>query len=249
VLLGASNAVLGFRCAVRAARAKLGAPLEVLAAVGHGRSYGVESSVFRRQLPAIASCGLWSELRERPASSTFAIVTDLGNDLAYGFAPDQVQAWLEESLDRLADAKAQVVITGLPLDAVKRLQPWKFKFFSRLFFPQRGLDQQHVTAAAEELDRRVDRLARERKLVRIVPRSEWYEHDPIHITLDARREAWSTYVASWRPRDVQRSSVDFDAPWRQRGRLAPQQRKMFGRETGRAQPCARLADGTQFFLY
>jgi len=249
VLLGASNVVLGFRCAVRAARERVGAPLEVFAAIGHGRSYGVESSVFTRKLPAIASCNLWSTLRERPRMPTFAVVTDLGNDLAYGFEPEQVQAWLIQALDRLAAAQAQVVITGLPVEALRRLEPWKFEFFSRLFFPQRRIDRARVTAAAEELELRVDRLARDRKLARIVLRADWYEFDPIHIALGARREAWRAFVGPWKPRAELERGAAVDARWRQRGRFAPQQRQWLGYDTGRAQPCARLGDGTQFFLY
>jgi hypothetical protein len=249
VLLGASNVVLGFRCAVRSARERLGAPLEVFGAIGHGRSYGVESNVYSRKLPAITNCNLWPAMRERPPAPTFAVVTDLGNDLAYGFAPAQIENWLERALDQLAAARAQIVITGLPLAALTKLPDWEFAFFSHLFFPRRRIDRRRVTAAVEELELRVERLAREREIARVEQRAAWYGHDPIHIARAARRDAWRTFTGAWRGVQGAESVASFDAPWRQRGWLAPERRRLFGFEAGRAQPCARTADGTQFFLY
>lgn len=258
MLLGASNVALGFRAAVRAARERLSAPLEVFAAIGHGRSFGNESSVFGRSLPGITGCGLWPRIQQCEPISTYAIVTDIGNDLAYGYEPWQLQVWLEESLAQLAAINAHVVITALPLETLRKLPEWEFVFFSRLFFPHRRIERARMLAYAEEMDARVERIARERKLTRCVPRHEWYGHDPIHIARGARREAWRTFCAAWRldgelfpvPARVRKPpATPFDAPWRQRGRLVPEQRKFFGVHAGREQSCAQLDDGTRFFLY
>lgn len=249
VLLGASNVVLAFESAVRAAREQLGAPLEVFSAHGHGRSYGTTGRVFGRTLPAISTCGLWSEIAERPALPTFAVVSDIGNDLAFGFEPPEIAEWVDLCLAQLAAHHAQIVVTGLPLDALRRLPAWEFRFFSKLFFPHRSIAREQVLDAAEELDLRLERLSRERKLVRLVPRPEWYGHDPIHVQSIARKEVWRTYVASWQPKSRPKRVPDFDAPWKQTGRRISRDRVLFGRPAGRPQPCASLADGTRFFLY
>jgi hypothetical protein len=249
VLLGASNVVLGFCPAVRAARERLGAPLEVFAASGHGRSYGTTGRVFGRALPAISTCGLWSALAERPSLATFAVVTDVGNDLAFGFEPQEIEEWVDTCLAQLAGHGAQTVLTGLPLDALQRLPAWEFRFFSRLFFPGRSFERDDVLDAARDLDARLQRLARERKLVDLAPRPEWYGHDPIHVLRGARKEAWRTYMAPWEPKTRPKRAVPFDARWKQRGALIAAERTLFGRPAGRAQPCANLADGTRFFLY
>src|SRR5438552_11262132 len=99
--LGASNLTRGFQAVVSAARAAWGGEVEILAALGHGRSYGVRSRVAFRALPGILESGLWPELESRPRAVTRALVTDVGNDIPYGFLADQILAWVEEALDRL----------------------------------------------------------------------------------------------------------------------------------------------------
>lgn len=249
VFLGASNLVLGFESAVRAAREQLGAPLEVFSAHGHGRSYGTTGRVFGRALPATSACGLWNEIAARPALPTYAVVTDIGNDLAFGFEPAEVAEWVDACLAQLVAHDAQIVLTALPLETLQRLPTWEFRFFARLFFPHRGIEREQVLEAAEDLDLRLEQLARERKLVRLVPRSDWYGHDPIHVQSIARKEVWRTYVSPWRPKARPKRVPEFDAPWKQSGRLISRDRALFGRAAGRPQPCASLADGTRIFLY
>ena len=58
VALGASNLTRGFRTVVSAARAAWGPEVQVLAALGHGRSYGAPSRVPFRTLPGILESGL-----------------------------------------------------------------------------------------------------------------------------------------------------------------------------------------------
>ena len=47
-----------------------------------------------------------------------ALVTDVGNDLLYGFSVEQVAAWLRESIGRLADRGARIAVTRLPLASI-----------------------------------------------------------------------------------------------------------------------------------
>src|SRR5205807_8069752 len=55
VVLGASNVSLGFGTIVETAARLWGAPLDLLAAFGHGRSYGLRKSVLGRELPGITA--------------------------------------------------------------------------------------------------------------------------------------------------------------------------------------------------
>src|SRR5262245_61538357 len=77
VLLGASNLTRGISTAVETAGTLLGRPLEVLAAFGHGRSYGMSNCVLGRSLPGIVECGLWRSLAALPPAPTSALVTDI----------------------------------------------------------------------------------------------------------------------------------------------------------------------------
>ena len=101
VALGASNLTRGLPIVVSAARAGGGPDVEVLAALGLGRSYGMESRVLARTLPGILDSGLWKALAQRPRVPTRELVTDVGNDIVCGASPPRILQWVEESLVRL----------------------------------------------------------------------------------------------------------------------------------------------------
>ncbi len=101
VLLGASNLTRGVSTVIETAAAYWGRPLEVFAALGHGRSYGAASSVMGRELPGIVQCGLWEDLRRQGAAATAALITDVGNDLLYGAPPEVIADWVQQCAERL----------------------------------------------------------------------------------------------------------------------------------------------------
>ena len=117
ILLGASNVVRAISTIVETVELIWEPPLDVLAACGHGRSFGRTSCVFGRSLPGILQCGLWQDWQRRPALPTAALVSDIGNDILYGASVDQIAEWVEQCLARLRGACDRIVITELPLAA------------------------------------------------------------------------------------------------------------------------------------
>src|SRR5712671_2746547 len=111
VLLGASNLTRGISTVIETAWSLLGSPLEVLAALGHGRSYGLSSRILGRELPGIRQSGLWEALAAAPRAETAALVTDVGNDLLFGATVASILEWVSESLGRLAAVEARTVLT------------------------------------------------------------------------------------------------------------------------------------------
>jgi hypothetical protein len=250
ILLGASNLTFGFADALGVARSLLGSPLEVLAALGHGRSYGVESRVLARSLSGIVECGLWSELERRGPAPSCALLTDVGNDLGYGFPAAAIAAWVEWCLDRLRASGARVVITCLPEASLRRVGPARFYVARSLLFPRSRLTRGAVLAGAAELNDRLRGLAAARGAVLVEPRAEWYGLDAIHIRRRRRGEAWREFLASWGTAAAADGgpvhSVTARVP--RRG-LRPERWRFAGMERRRDQPCARLADGTEISLY
>ena len=88
VALGASNLSRGLSRLTAVVRDTIPAP-RLLVAAGHGRSYGASSRVAWRRLPSILQSWLWRafDRLEPPARDRrlLAVVTDIGNDLLYGF--------------------------------------------------------------------------------------------------------------------------------------------------------------------
>jgi hypothetical protein len=200
ILLGASNLKVSLPWILDRVRRRAGGPVETLAACGHGRSYGAWSRfLFGRRLPGIAGCGLWRELGRRPPLPTFALVTDVGNDLAYGAGVAATAGWVEACLDRLAapqaEAEAEIVMTLLPLARLERLSGLQVRLAAALLFPGREVAWPALLDQARDLDERLRRLGRERGARLVEPAADWYGLDPIHLRRSRRREVWSQIVS------------------------------------------------------
>jgi len=250
VLLGASNLIQSLERVLQTAVNLWGGPLQVLAACGHGRSYGRASRVLVRELPGILECRLWTELGRTADLPASALVTDIGNDILYEEPVEQIVGWVEACFDRLAAARARTVVTLLPIDNLPAMSRARFHFFRALLVPGCRLGFEEVVGRAVELDEHVRRLALERDFTTIRPRSEWYGLDPIHIRFIKRRQAWQEILGGWgAPGQMLRPSGR--GLWRSlylRTRT-PDRRRVFGFEQRGRNPAARLRDGTTVAIY
>jgi hypothetical protein len=251
IILGASNVTLGLPTIVRQLRSRMG-PVDLLAAHGHGRSYGTGSRVLCRGLPSIRSCRLWDDLAERPVTlqPPLSLVTDIGNDLLYGASVDQILGWVDTCLGRLADMNSQLIVATLPMTSVRKLGRIRYQVTRACFFPRRGPDWRFIQCAATELDDGLRCLAESHKAALIVPRDEWYGFDPIHIRRPFRTAAWQELLGAWRVVEFSdspptRTQVNPLTIWR----LRPAVRTMCGRRQELPQPALRLGDGTTISVY
>lgn len=248
VALGASNLTRGLHAVVAGARGAWGADVEVLAALGHGRSYGATSFFLVRSLPGILASGLWRELERRPRVPTRALVTDVGNDVAYGYGAARTLGWIEETLDRLAPFADEVVITDLPLDRLRRLSHGEFLAFRTLFVPHCRLPLERVLEDAQAVSDGLAALAERRGLRLVRLRPEWYGIDPIHI----RPWLWSR---AWREILLAEGERDRDGPpvaWREALRLyllPPERQRLLGFERAAPQRGRPLPHGGLVWLY
>lgn len=252
ILLGASNVTLSFPRLWHGLRRASAEPLEMFAAHGHGRSFGMWSRVGPRGLPGILDCRLWDDLAAQPPSiePPRALVTDIGNDLLYGVEPDQIAAWVATCLERLSAMSARIVLTQLPLASALSVGRARFQFFRSLLFPTSDLPFDDLRPQVARLNQRLVDLGNKHNIPTLELRSQWYGLDPIHIRRRHRCPAWQELLASWFDDST---NVHFQAAspteslrqWRQR----PCERRWFGREQTTAQPTLRDSDGSALWLY
>ena len=248
VILGASNVSRSIETLVGLTRQLHPGPLEILVAAGHGRSYGNWSSILGRSLPAIRQCGLWERFDRDPDTPTWALVTDIGNDLLYDETPEQIAAWVRVCVERLRPHAEQLVITSLPIDNLASLSEWWFLFMRSVQFPRCRLDLSMVTARAIELNERVAELAREFETPLVKLESQWYGMDPVHFRFGNHGLAWRKILAPL---------VESDAPpfggswleWLYCLGLPPSRWYLLRREITARQPCGRFSDGSTVALY
>jgi hypothetical protein len=246
VALGASNLTRGFHTLVSTARGTWGPGVEVLAALGHGRSYGAPSRLVFRTLPGILESGLWRELESRPRLPTRALVTDVGNDILYGFSAGQVLAWVGEALGRLARFTNDIVVTDLPLARIRRLSRPEFLFFRSILVPSCRLSFDQVLERAERVNAGLAESAASHG-ARILPLNPaWYGFDPVHIRPSHWRPAWREILGS------QPDADGLDCSRLEGLRLyvmPPERRWLFGVEQFTPQTGVALASGGRVWLY
>ena len=250
ILLGASNLTRSFSTVVETARLTWQQPVDIMVAMGHGRSYVQDSRVWARKISGIFSCGLWRQLRDRSPLPTAALATDIGNDLLYDVPVDRVFEGVRACVDRLADAGATTIITRLPLDSLDRLGEARFRFFRRLFFPRSQLTLEAIKELAYALDARLAELAKCPKTSLISASGDWYGLDPIHLRRRAWREAWPVLLSAWRASD-QPPIAPRPTWWRTAylAALGPWEDTWFGIPRRCRQPAGTLNDGTTISLY
>jgi len=245
VFIGASNLTRGFAVLSELATRAWGRPLSLVAALGHGRSYGLRTWVLGRSLPSILDCGLWRALGQPFDGPTVAFVGDVGNDLVYGQDPDTILRWVRECVQRLKEAGAEVILTSLP-PTLGELSRVRFLFFRNILFRRSPLRFESLATVVPALEAGLRQIARENKTGFIELRREWYGLDPIHIRTRRCRQAWSEIV----------STVVPVAPCPRLGPIRvlrpylmfPERQWLFGVPMRRSRPY-RLAGGTTVALY
>lgn len=239
----------GLPIVLDSARSSWHGPLDVVAAFGHGRSYGAESRVLGRALPGILQCGLWEALDRRSAAPTATLLTDIGNDILYGATAAQIARWVARCLEQLRPLSEKIVVTQLPLTSLKKLGPRRFRLMRTILFPKSRLQLADALETAGELNERVVELAQEHGAQLVEPAPHWYGIDPIHVKRRHQGEAWQTIFLPWSseaPHEPAQRS--FLGAWKIRS-LRHQTRKLFGNEQRREQPSGKLKDGSLISLY
>lgn len=251
VLLGASNLTRALATVVTIARSACTGPSRFLIACGHGRSYGMQSRVLIRTLPSIVQCGLWQALAEAKSARTYALITDLGNDIAYGADPVTIMQWLRYCVTQLQAREARVIVTLLPLERLERLTAIQFRIAKAVFFPTRSIQLTEALERARTLNRAVRALAREHGLTLVEQPPEWYGADPIHIRRRLIPEAYATILQHWR--DAGFGTLQTPAvrlrDWLRFQRYLPLHQRVLGVDWHSPQPAGRLPDASTVSLY
>jgi len=239
VVLGASNVSRGLARLVAAVRTRSPRPAHLFVAAGHGRSYGANSRVGMRRLPSILWCGLWRALdREAVAASgpLRAVITDVGNDLLYGFSVEQTAAWVRQAAGRLAAHDATLAITRLPLEGIASVGTVRYRLLRTLYVPGCPLSLDQLQDAAARLDTALVAIAREFGSTIIEQPGAWYGLDAIHVRRRSLDALWSEVCDAWElPSGAARPRATLN-DWAAVGRRAAEVRMLAGRMRFTRQP-------------
>ncbi|MEX2186681.1 MAG: hypothetical protein WD875_07805 [Pirellulales bacterium] len=251
VVLGASNVTRGISTIVETAERSLGGPIDLFAAFGHGRSLGLYTRVLGRGLCSLLDAGLWRELADAPRpDASFALLTDVGNDLMYEVDPEIICRWVEKILSRCQSVARRVIVTELPLASIERLGPRRYAIVRRIIFPRCRLTLEEAKHRAAAINEGVHRAAAKYGATVVPHDAAWYGLDPIHVRRANFARAWATVLKPWNEGDTEvplaRGSL---RRWIYLGVILPEKRAFFGIERHKRQPAGRLRDGSVLWLY
>ena len=250
ILLGASNLTRAISTVVGTAQAMLGSPLELFIAMGHGRSFGRTSRVLGRTLPGIDECGLWDSLKDAPPAPTYALITDIGNDIVYGYDIAMIADWIERTLSRLNDLGARTIITRLPVQSIESLSAIRYQIAKAILFPGRRLSLDEARRRVREIDSAVSTLADHHGATLVDLPGDWYGMDPVHIRRSQHAAAFARIMASWSRSDGQPVEASGSvARWLKLHLARPQRWGLLGVQLGSTQPAVRLGDGSSVALF
>jgi hypothetical protein len=246
VLLGASNLTRAFSKLVDVARATFHPPLEIFCAKGFGRSYGQSSRFLTKNFSGILQFPLWDELRVAEPRTTFAILADVGNDLAYEAPVETIVNWVEETLDRLSEHEAKCVINNVPIESLRRVGRLRYGLVKSVLFPSCRLDRSEMQRRAEQLWERLQALAETRKTPIFTGENDWYGVDPIHPRRRFRIASFERMFAELNSALQDADSSDETVDGRRAGRSEIEKEQPFHRANrvsrqGRAQQLADVA--------
>ncbi|MFM7867995.1 MAG: hypothetical protein ACKPHU_27600, partial [Planctomycetaceae bacterium] len=167
LLFGASNLVLGWPALTRQLQQHIAQPVHIHTCLGMGRSYIRPSRCLARVLPGVLESRLWQNLPRPAAAPPLVLLTDVGNDIIYRFSVTDIQQAVAETIRRIRawDARADIVLTGLPVQALDDLTPFRFQIARRLLFQGSPLTLPEAQQQAHELQQLLGQLA-------TAPRSE-----------------------------------------------------------------------------
>ncbi len=251
VLLGASNLTLSLRLIIRRMQYYVGGSSEIFVAAGHGRSYGQFSQVMFRGLPGITSSEIWRQIEPARTVPTYALITDIGNDIPYEYTPDKILNWIEWCVARLQAHSAQIVMTNIPIKSIERLSERRFNILRNLLYPYCQLSKHEVVYRANVIHQGLIEMAARHQFNLYEQDPEWFGSDGIHVSYWKRERFYQHVLKHFLVEHISYQKVvskeSLSQGWRQRPQFAC--KTIFGQARLYPQPSGRLFDDSPISLF
>jgi hypothetical protein len=178
--------------------------------------------------------------------TTRALVTDVGNDLLYGFSVERTLGWVEEVLIRLGRVTKDIVLTDLPLASAYGLSNMKFLVIRSMLVPSCRLTLGQVIDRAERVNEGLGKLsaAYGAKYFHLDPTC--YGFDPIHVRPSQWHRAWQRILGE---QSLEPFGCGSMVESLRLYLMRPERRWIFGIEQVTPQSGASLGSGGQVWVY
>jgi hypothetical protein len=173
-------------------------------------------------------------------------VTDVGNDILYGYSPGQILSWLREVINRLRRVTNDITLTDLPFTSIQRLSQTKFVLCRSILFPSSRLSLAEVKEKVKQVNEGLAGVAAEFSLTFFKLKPSWYGIDPIHIRWSLWRPAWQEILGAPSTTGLKQGSLTEGL---RLYFMAPERRRILGVEQFTPQAGVILPQGGRVWLY
>lgn len=193
VFLGASNLARSFyglkRCIKRCMFPQ---SANFVHAMGPGRGYISRGGIFNVIYSPILNCGILEAIRNKRGSNqhVVALITDIGNDIMYGVAPEEIVSGLQYLFSALDEFETNIFITPIPIDLKNEIGEFYFHILRQIFFPKSQAEYSQTSETIEIVNNFILQSANE-KITVINDMKQFCGVDKIHYSILKSQPAWS----------------------------------------------------------
>ena len=185
-LLGSSNLTVALPEAVRHLRRRFrDRRLTVLVAYGPGRSYEIDCGSLGIKFTSLSRCDLLpafeQECAEKPSSESYALLTDIGNDLMHGITAATLAGRVRSIVMRLRGAGAKVAVTSLPVDGIAALSPRAFQLARTLIYAGSRTTHDEIVSSVAAVQDELREMDTGGEIELLPMDRAWYSPDACHL--------------------------------------------------------------------
>ena len=193
ILLGASNlarSFYGLKLCIKQCISPR--PANFMHAMGPGRGYVSEGGIFNVIYPPILNCGILEAARNKRKTNqqVVALITDIGNDIMYGVAPEEIINGLQNLFIALDEFETSIFITSIPIDLKNDIGESYFRILRRIFFPKSPVEYSQASETIETINQFILKSSNE-KITVISDMKQFCGMDKIHYSFLKNHSAWS----------------------------------------------------------
>jgi hypothetical protein len=183
------------------------------------------------------------------------VITDIGNDLLYGFSTEQLATWLEEVIYRLHQQQFNIVITKLPVESIESVGPFRFRLLKTFFVPGCRQSLEEIKEQSRQVNDSIVHIAKKYQISVIEQPGSWYGLDAIHIRRSCLEDFWRRVVECWSVYKCDTNTHQETSlrstwqEWFRIGAASAEVRSLAGVMLFTPQPVFQLGDTTRVFMY
>ncbi len=198
LMAGASNLTLALPIALGLVAGFLEGQKDIFVAHGPGRSYLKRAGLPLLRFEGISRCGLFDDLEKEVIKVSkpiiHALITDIGDDLAYNQKPEQIALCIEFLLRRLKNLGAEIAVTPLPETSIHRLTSGRYYLLRTFFNPFCHVSFREMMRNVSLLTESIAVLCTQYSAKLLYQDHSWYGFDRIHLLRSYRGIAYRNWL-------------------------------------------------------